>query len=109
MALEVDVGFESEHNFYTGLTQDISAGGLFVATAEVPPVGTRIELKFNLPGHPQALHVEAEVRWVRDDRATGSTRGMGLEFVNLPSEVAAVITGFIAKRESLYYDDALED
>ena len=30
--LEVKVDLESDHNFYTGLTQNISAGGLFIAT-----------------------------------------------------------------------------
>ncbi len=31
--LEVKVDLESDHNFYTGLTQNISAGGLFIATS----------------------------------------------------------------------------
>ena len=30
--LEVKVDLESDHNFYTGLTQNISSGGVFIAT-----------------------------------------------------------------------------
>ena len=30
--LEVTVDLESDHNFYTGLTQNISSGGVFIAT-----------------------------------------------------------------------------
>ena len=34
--LEVKVDLESDHNFYTGLTQNISAGGLFIAETVNP-------------------------------------------------------------------------
>jgi Tfp pilus assembly protein PilZ len=48
--LEIKVDLESEHNFYTGLTQNISAGGLFIATHHLRRIGDRIALKFQLPG-----------------------------------------------------------
>src|SRR4029079_19692672 len=44
--LEIKVDLESEHNFYTGLTQNISAGGLFIATHHLRRIGDRITLKF---------------------------------------------------------------
>jgi len=106
--LEVSVDLESDSNFYTGLTQNISAGGLFIATNAIRRIGDRIMLKFNLPGQPEPLTVETEVRWIRENsalnRIDGAT-GMGVRFVNLSPEAAKMIQSFIESRDSLYYDD----
>ena len=106
--LEVKVDLESDHNFYTGLTQNISSGGLFIATNALRKIGDRITLKFSLPGSVEPLAVETEVRWIRENsalhRVEGST-GMGVRFVNLSPAAAAAINQFVQARESLYYDD----
>jgi uncharacterized protein (TIGR02266 family) len=104
--LEVEVGLETDHNFYTGLTQDISNGGLFVATSIIYRVGERLRVRFTLPGRAEAITAEAEVRWVRDPRAmkTDSPEGIGLRFVELPADAQVEIGNFLSRRESLYYD-----
>ena len=48
--LEVKVDLESDHNFYTGLTQNISSGGVFIATHHIRKIGDRITLKFSAAG-----------------------------------------------------------
>src|SRR5262245_5111487 len=83
--LEVKVDLESDSNFYTGLTQNISAGGLFIATHHLRKIGERINLKFALPGSLEPITVETEVRWIRENTALhrvedGST-GMGVRFI----------------------------
>ena len=106
--LEVQVDLESDHNFYTGLTQNISAGGLFIATNVLRRIGDRITLKFSLPGSTQPIDIETEVRWIRENSALhkvdGST-GMGVRFINLSPEAATAIQKFLSNRDSLYYDD----
>jgi uncharacterized protein (TIGR02266 family) len=106
--LEVKVDLESDHNFYTGLTQNISSGGLFIATHHLRKIGDRITLKFTLPGSEKVLAVETEVRWIRENsallRAENGT-GMGVRFINLSAEASAAINAFVQSRESLYYDD----
>lgn len=106
--LEVKVDLESDHNFYTGLTQNISSGGLFIATHHLRKIGDRITLKFTLPGSEKVLVVETEVRWIRENsallRAENGT-GMGVRFINLSAEASAAINAFVQSRESLYYDD----
>ena len=107
--LEVKVDLESEHNFYTGLTQNISSGGLFIATHHLRKIGDRITLKFTLPGSDKTLDVETEVRWIRENSALMRTAdggtGMGVRFINLTPETSAAINAFVQARESLYYDD----
>ena len=106
--LEIKVDLESDHNFYTGLTQNISAGGLFIATHHLRRIGDRISLKFQLPGIDTPLQVDTEVRWIRENsaltRADGAT-GMGVRFINLSPAATTAITQFLATRDSLYYDD----
>ena len=105
--LEIKVDLESDHNFYTGLTQNISAGGLFIATHALKKIGDRITLKFTLPGNAESVTVETEVRWIRENtalmRAEGT--GMGVRFINLSAEASAAINKFLQDRESLFYDD----
>ena len=106
--LEVKVDLESDHNFYTGLTQNISSGGVFIATSAIKKIGDRITLKFSLPGTNETLAVETEVRWIRENSAlhkTDGNTGMGVRFVNLSPAAAAAIQQFVQSRESLYYDD----
>ncbi len=109
--LEVKVDLESDHNFYTGLTQNISAGGLFVATHQLRRIGDYIKVTFSLPGSPAPISVNTEVRWIRENsllhRFDGST-GMGVRFIDLSEEASAAIQGFLESRDSLYYDDGDE-
>ena len=106
--LEVKVDLESDHNFYTGLTQNISAGGLFIATHQLRKIGDRITMNFSLPGSDKPVSVECEVRWIRENTALqkldGST-GMGVRFIDLSAEASAAITKFLQSRDSLFYDD----
>ena len=106
--LEVKVDLESDHNFYTGLTQNISAGGVFIATNHIRRIGDRITLKFTLPGSEKTIDVDTEVRWIRENSALQrieGAQGMGVRFINLTPEASAAINGFLESRDSLYYDD----
>jgi uncharacterized protein (TIGR02266 family) len=106
--LEVKVDLESDHNFYTGLTQNISAGGLFIATHQLRRIGDHIKISFLLPGSAVPVSVDTEVRWIRENsslhRIDGAT-GMGVRFIELPAEASQAIQSFLQNRDSLYYDD----
>jgi uncharacterized protein (TIGR02266 family) len=104
----VTVDLESDSNFYTGLTQNISAGGLFIATHQIKRVGDRIRLKFMLPGASQPIECETEVRWIRENSSlhrTDGASGMGVRFLDMAPADASVIQSFIEDRDSLFYDD----
>lgn len=106
--VEVAVDLESDTNFYTGLTQNISTGGLFIATHQIRHVGDRIRLKFTLPGAGRTIECDTEVRWIRENSSlhrTDGASGMGVRFLNLSASDSTAIDGFIRSRESLFYDD----
>jgi uncharacterized protein (TIGR02266 family) len=104
--LEIKVDLESEHNFYTGLTSDLSGGGLFVATHLIRPVGERIHLRLTLPTYREPIDALTEVRWVRATALPGGDgeAGMGLQFLQLEPRAKEAIKAFLKKRESLFFD-----
>ena len=105
LAFEVHLDIVSEHNFYAGLTLNISEGGLFVATHVVYPVGTRLEIRVLFPGDEDPTSLMTEVRWVRPMSPQGESPGMGLRFVDTTPEMMEKINRFALNREPLYYED----
>ena len=105
-AVAVEVTFESAHNFYTGLTSDLSGGGLFVATLQIRPVGERIHLRFTVPTSREPIEAVTEVRWVRATAMSGGggEAGMGLQFLQLAPQAKEAIKAFLKRRDSLFFD-----
>lgn len=104
--LETEITFESADNFYTGFTEDISEGGVFLTTYDLHPMGTEIEVEFTLPtGH--IVRAVGVVRWLRDprDEAPDAPPGMGLQFRALLPEDRAAIQEFIDARTPLFYEE----
>lgn len=104
--LAAEVTFSSTDNFYNGFTEDVSEGGLFVATYDLQPVGTSMDLEFTLPT-AHTVRVEGEVRWVRDprDETPDAPPGMGIRFGELRPEDLEAIQSFVRQREPLFYDE----
>lgn len=95
----------TEHNFYAGFTQDISEGGLFVATHEFLPIGSHVDLELELPGGHK-LQVRGVVKWVRDPRDPGETiPGMGIQFEELAKADREAVNEFMSSREPMFWDE----
>jgi uncharacterized protein (TIGR02266 family) len=104
--LQTAIDLRSDSNFFTGFTTDISEGGIFIATVQRLPLGTQVELDFTLPGGGP-LRVQGQVRWSREvsDRSPELMPGLGVQFLDLPPDVAAAISSFIANRDPLFFPD----
>ena len=105
--MKVEVGLQTESNFYTGLTQDLSGGGVFVATHQIREVGDRIKVFLNLPGQKETFEILTEVRWVRSTYFSQSVEdpGMGLRFLQMSPQAKQAVSDFLSKRESLFFDE----
>ncbi|HEV8325115.1 MAG TPA: TIGR02266 family protein [Myxococcota bacterium] len=105
-ALAVEVTLGSEHNFFQGFAENISAGGLFVSTNDTHRIGTRFDVTFTLPELGRTCTALCEVRWVRDyNTARDLPPGMGLSFVELRPSDASAIEVFLTHRESIFFDN----
>ena len=101
--IEVEIGLSTESHFYTGLSLDVSTGGVFVATYEPSPPGTAVTLYFVLPDG-YVVNAEGVVRWMRGT-TEDAPPGMGVAFVNISHEALAHIADFCASRPPLYFDE----
>lgn len=104
--VELDVTVTSEHNFYAGFVENMSVGGIFIATHQLKPVGSKLEFSVNLPGVEQPITGTGEVRWVRVySEASNVPPGMGIKFDRLEPAALKGIQDFLAQREPLFYDE----
>lgn len=102
----LDVTVSSEHNFYAGFVENMSVGGVFIATHQLKPVGDRVELHVNLPGLDQPIRGRGEVRWIRVfSEESNVPPGMGIKFDALDAADVRSIEQFLAQREPLFYEE----
>jgi len=102
----VDYELLSEDTFLFEYTHNVSRGGIFLATRNPLPVGTRMNLRFALPGnHGRVVDVTGKVAWINEYKRgkKNLNPGMGIEFINLADEDREAITKLI-KRKALLAD-----
>ena len=105
----IDVGMVVEfgagsHSFYTGFSENISSGGIFIATYTLmPELGKRFALTFSIPGHAP-MTIAGEVSWIREysEEHQDLSPGFGCRFVDLTEEEEKLINSFIQKEGSLF-------
>ena len=100
--IELDVTLASRSNFYTGVTENLSEGGVFIATTKTKPVGTHLTVKLALPDRGNPIEIRGVVRWVRA-RTETQDGGLGIHFDALPDADAARIRTFVTKRSPILY------
>jgi uncharacterized protein (TIGR02266 family) len=107
LSLELEVSLQSDSNFYMGLTENLSSGGIFVATHLLRPIGTAVALILRLPSRKIQLTLSGRVRWVREfSEALEAPPGMGIEFEGISEEDSRTITEFLMTRTPLFFDMA---
>jgi len=86
--VEWSVDCETEETFLYASITNISEMGIFVATHEPLEVGTRLTLRFALPGEEAPFSLLGQVQWVNPIRmlSDNPNPGMGIRFVDLSSE-----------------------
>lgn len=102
--LEADVSLYSDTNFWSGYTEDVSEGGLFVAAWQLLPLGTSVEVEVELPTGYR-IKTRTEVRWHREASENGPKPGMGLRFLELADADLRAIQTFIKHRSPLFWDE----
>lgn len=94
--VDLDVGLGSAQKFYSGMAENLSTHGIFIATHALKLVGESLDIRLFLAEQSHPLQVSAIVRWTRAFRADRDLPpGMGLSFTDLPSAEAKAITAFL--------------
>jgi uncharacterized protein (TIGR02266 family) len=100
--IEVEIGLATETNFFTGFSEDLSDGGLFIATYQPLKVDTRLELTIRLP-ESEDIKAQGRVVWLREalDHAPA---GVGVALEGLSDGDHSRILEFVRVRAPLFYD-----
>ncbi len=105
--VEAVVGFQTDTNFFTGFSGDVSDGGLFVATWNVQPVGTDVELSFVLPSGRQ-VNAQGKVAWIREPPVSLEAEyhpGMGVKLEWISDHDRAAVAEFVRSRAPIFHDE----
>jgi len=102
--VEVSVSLVSEHNFFVGVTRRIDSGGVFIASAMPPPVGTRVQVRLGL-ADGRKIDLEGEVTFIRGKSATTGRQppGCGVRLQSLPGWAVDAIERFFLARQPIVY------
>lgn len=101
VVIETEVSFASDSQFFTGLTGNLSTGGVFIATYRALPIGCDVTLHIDMPDGE--LVAKGQVRWARD-AASGGPPGLGVAFDPLDSATIDRIARFCDARDPLLHD-----
>lgn len=104
--IEANLGTHSPTNFYKGLSGNdvLSDGGLFVATYNIPPMGSTVWLEVTMPGGYR-FQAAGQVRWSRESGAGDAPPGFGVAFLSPSPEARQLIQRYVRNREPLFHDD----
>jgi len=96
ITLQTAVRVEAPRGLSRFKSLNISSGGIFLETNSPLPEGTRVQLRFDLPGHGQ-VDAEGVVKHVGtqvfDDPQGGEKKimGMGIAFVRIAGDAAQAL------------------
>lgn len=95
-----DVAFEVHYRcaqeFFSAYGGNISGGGIFIRTADPPPLNQTVRTPFTLPGAPQPFECHGLVVWANPaPKQSLRPTGMGLKLLDLPPEAKQCIQAFV--------------
>ncbi|MGI9592235.1 MAG: PilZ domain-containing protein [Myxococcota bacterium] len=81
--VRVTVDYTTEAGPAADTATTLGAGGLFIETENPLPKGSRLKMKFRLPGSSYTHEIEGRVCWrKRPEEAGQHAPGMGIEFTD---------------------------
>ena len=92
--VQIWVEEKTDRELYFQRSANLSTGGIYLENTIPHPVGTRVNLRFQLPGDADKIEVKAEVAAAI---AGEEEFGMGLKFIDLGADIADKIKQYIAR------------
>ena len=97
----VQVNYHTVDSFFTDFADNISAGGMFIATPKPLRSGIRLSVEFLLPKCDYPIQVKAEVAWSRSVPSDGQQRGMGVKFDSLSPSAKDKVNTIVKRLRSV--------
>ncbi|HZX97144.1 MAG TPA: TIGR02266 family protein [Myxococcales bacterium] len=93
---EVLVGVTSDQGRFSGWGTNLSVGGVFVNSNHAPPVGARVSVLLQLPGHGECK-LNGRVAWAQSLAPGVDEPGMGIEFIE-PDQATRELVGRMVEK-----------
>jgi uncharacterized protein (TIGR02266 family) len=100
LAATFKVRYEGFEEFLTEYTEDLSRGGMFLATRSFLPLNSIIACDIYLPGTEEKVRIIGRVAHVlTESEAQKRSRraGMGIEFLDIPRDDADRLLGYLSR------------
>ena len=97
----IQVDCNTVDSFFREFADNISAGGMFIATPKPLKPGTQLSLEFLLPRCHYPIRVKAEVTWNRGKTSIDQRQGMGVKFDSLSPSVKDKINTIVKQLRSV--------
>ena len=96
VSVVIPIEVRDDRGFSLHSCSDLSVGGVYFDRAIPHSVGSKVELKFTIPGEERAIRCAGEVANVPDVHEYG----MGVRFVGLAAADEAMLLAFIGEEQS---------
>jgi uncharacterized protein (TIGR02266 family) len=93
---EVMVGVTSEQDTFSGWGTNLSSGGVFVNSPDAPPIGTKVQVLLQLPGHT-GCKLNGRVAWTQASGPGVDEPGMGIEFLEPDEATKKLVSEMVEK------------
>jgi len=97
--IKIKVNIEGEEAFLYDYSRDMCEGGIFICTKKPLKVGENIRVRFILPELLEEIEAGGVVKWVNPPGSKEPPPGMGISFIDLPSDKKALIQEVIERIE----------
>jgi uncharacterized protein (TIGR02266 family) len=99
--VDLELTLQSESTIWIGHAENVSDGGVFVATKELKPIGTEVEMTLKLPGNMLPVWAVGVVCWIRETSGKADAPlGMGIQFRLIADEALRRIRDYVRERQT---------
>jgi uncharacterized protein (TIGR02266 family) len=96
IATSIEIAYGTSGVFMNSLMMNLSSGGIFIKTDQPFPIDTALEMRMQLPGDPESMHINGRVVWTKPE-SHAFPAGMGIQFIDMPLEYFEKIKSFAKK------------
>lgn len=91
--VRIEIMFKEYGSFIKVYIPNITNGGLFIRTDTPLPIDAPVRLRMRLPEETKDIEIDGRVVWSfsKGNKKAFLPKGMGIQFLNMPSEYAEKI------------------
>lgn len=91
------IRYRAVNDFLADYTENISAGGLFIATDEKFDLGTVLDFEVSFPGLLDPIPLKGVVKWIRPETRLENPAGIGIQFLLEQCPGHSHLTGLVSR------------